>query len=442
MKGIEMASLYSIARKTGKAWKIELSKGDGRTVISLGMMPKKTAELCLSMIEQIHVANAAGQSYSVEVAAWTANIGDELHTKLVNAGLLRQRQRRTLGTFVTDYIAERSDWKEQTVVTFSQSKNRMLDFFGVDMPIETITADDAVAFRLELQKKYSEATIATFIKHCRQIFTIARRRKLITDNPFETVKTGSQRNKKRFYFVSMDEYQRLLDGCTNAKQRLIIALVRIGGLRCPIDFCGLRWSEIDWQGKWFWIHSAKTEYHEGKDKRQFPLFSELERRFQEFYDTLPEGCDDLIFPAESKIPPGISPKKNLRSWIKKVAKRAGVELWGKPFQNCRSSRDTELRKMFPEYLVNRWIGHTQQVAEAYYTQVLPSDFIDAYNTEKDGGKTVGEHAGIGCFGMESKKMQIATSPYISTTCNKSQHNAKPQKMAQIPPRGIEPLLPD
>jgi hypothetical protein len=55
-----MASLYSIARKTGKAWRIELSNGDRRTVISLGMMPKKTAELCLSMIEQIAAANAAG----------------------------------------------------------------------------------------------------------------------------------------------------------------------------------------------------------------------------------------------------------------------------------------------------------------------------------------------------------------------------------------------
>jgi integrase len=186
----------------------------------------------------------------------------------------------------------------------------MLDFSGKDTPIEKISVDDAVAFRLHLEKEqYSEATIATVIKHGRQVFRIARRRKLIADNPFETVKTGSQRNQKRFYFVTMDEYRRLLDGCTNAKQRLIIALARIGGLRCPIDLCGLRWSEIDWQGKWFWIHSPKTERHEGKDKRQFPLFPELERRFQELYDTLPEGCDDLIFPEESDVPPDHQSKK-------------------------------------------------------------------------------------------------------------------------------------
>jgi integrase len=236
----------------------------------------------------------------------------------------------------------------------------------------------------------------------------------------------------------MDEYQGLLEGCTNTKQRLIIALARIGGLRCPIDLCGLRWSEIDWQGKWFWVHSPKTEHHVGKGKRQVPLFPELERRFQEFYDTLPEGCNDLIFQVESDIPPIISPKKSLSSWIKKVAIRAGVELWEKPFQNCRSSRDTELRKIFPEYLVNRWIGHTQQVAEAHYTQVLPSDFIDAYNAEKKVKNLAQEPAGIGCSGVEVGKTETATSPYISTACNDSGCSAKSAKPPPKPSVGVEP----
>ena len=410
-----MASLYSIARKSGKAWRIELSNGENRKVISLGKMPKKTAELCLSMVEQIAAANAAGQSYSVEVATWTQNIGDELHAKLVKAGLLRQRQRRTLGVFIIDYIAERTDWKEWTATTFGTSMNKMLGFFGADTPIETITADDAVAFRLELQKTgtqrgkkkpLSEATISRTIKQCRQIFRVARQRKLIADNPFETVRTGSQRNAKRFYYVTMDEYQRLLEGCINAKQRLIIALARVGGLRCPIDLCGLRWSEIHWQEKWFWVHSPKTEHYEGKGSRQVPLFPELERRFQEFYDTLPEGCSDLIFSPESDMPPIISPRRSLSSWIKKVAKRAGVELWQKPFQNCRSSRATELRKKFPEYLVNRWIGHTQKVAEDHYIQDEVDVFVAAYNVEKNGGKTVGEPAGTEMNPVESLEKKV------------------------------------
>ena len=131
-----MASLQEIKRKNGKAWRIVLSDSDKRKVISLGKMPKKMADTCLSMVEQIAAANAAGQSYSVEVAAWSANIGDELHAKLVKADLLRQRQRRTLEKFITDYIAERTDWKEQTVRTFNQSKNQMLKFFGSDTDLQ------------------------------------------------------------------------------------------------------------------------------------------------------------------------------------------------------------------------------------------------------------------------------------------------------------------
>ena len=215
----------------------------------------------------------------------------------------------------------------------------------------------------------------------------------------------------------------LLEGCTNAKQRLIISLARIGGIRCPSELCGLRWSEIDWKGKWFWVHSSKTEHHVGKGKRQVPLFQELERCFQDFYDTLPEGCDDFVFPEESDISPTISSKKSLSSWVKKVALRAGVELWKKPFQNCRSSRDTELRKIFPEYLVNRWIGHTQQVAEAHYTQTLASDFIDAYNSEKCGAKMGVAPAGIGCFGVENGEKKTPDSapfrPSISSVCNEN-----------------------
>ena len=98
--------------------------------------------------------------------------------------------------------------------------------------------------------------------------------------------------------------------------------------------------------------------------------------------------------------------------------------------------------MFPEYLVNRWIGHTQQVAEAHYTQVLPSDFTDAYNAEKKVGKTVGktvgEHAGMGCYGIETEKRDFAANPCISSTCNDSEEGARGAETPQVTRQGLEP----
>ena len=49
---------------------------------------------------------------------------------------------------------------------------------------------------------------------------------------------------------------------------------------------------------------------------------------------------------------------------------------------------------------------------------------------------VGEPAGMGCYGVETEKMQIVSSPCIATACNKIQRSAKRAKMPQVPPRGI------
>jgi integrase len=376
-----MATLY-MDKAGGHGIKFIADDGIRKTLFLGKKYSKKTATKLEEIIEELVKCRNNHRDPNKQVRAYLEEAPVAIREKLAKVGLITLPKRRTLDGFLTDYAKERTDWKDGTLAAFNTSKKQMLKFFGKDTQIEKISVDDAVKFRIELKKDYSEATVAKIIRHCRQVFTLARRRKMIADNPFETVPTGSQRNPERLYFVTMEEYRQLLEGCTNAKQRLIIALARIGGLRCPSELCGLRWSEILWTEKMFWVHSPKTSHHNGKGKRRVPLFPELELRFQEFYNTLPAGCDDLVFPERSDIPPIISPKKSLASWINKVAERAGMKLWEKPFQNCRSSRDTELRKTYPEYLVNMWIGHTQQVAEAHYTQVLPSDFIDAFNSEK------------------------------------------------------------
>lgn len=395
----------------GKGHRIKFSIDGERESLFLGAKySKTTANELKKTIETLIACRDNHQQPDKRVMAYLETAVPEIKAKLEKVGLIKQEKVRTLGDFIAGYVKERTDWKARTFAAFSTSRKRIQDFFGKNTPIEKISVDDAVEFRLELQRRYSEATVSKIIKHCRQVFNLARRRKLIADSPFETVRGGNERNPARYHFVTMDEYRQLLEGCTNAKQRLIIALARIGGLRCPSELCGLRWSEIDWQKKWFWVHAPKTEHHKGKDKRLVLLFPELEERFREFFDTLPEGCGDLIFPEESDIPPVVSLKKSLGSWISKVAKRSGMELWEKPFQNCRSSRDTELRRRHPQHLVNGWIGqteavegtgnvqpqdwvnnmmgHSQKVAEDHYIQPLASDFVDAYNAEK--GDTVSE----------------------------------------------------
>ena len=398
-----MASLYPITRKNGKAWRIELSNGEERIIISLGKMPKKTAETCLSMVEQISAANAAGQPYSVEVASWTQNVGDELHAKLVNAGLLRQRQRRTLEKFISDYIMERSDWKPATLKAFRTATKKMMFFFGKDTPLENVTAEQSHKYKAELLRKHSQGYTAKQIERARCLFTAAVNRKLLTENPFATVVAGRHHNPDKMYFVSVEEFQALIDACNSPKQRLIIALARYGGLRCPSELVGLKWSEVNWEKNRFIVHSPKTE-GQGKAKRFVPIFKELYPFFREAFESAPESVDRVF--------PEFTAEKSLGAFIAKTATRAGVVLWVKPFQNMRSTRATELIEEYPAHVVNAWLGHTEAVAMAHYRQTGKA--IDKFyeqaagagenaTVQKTVGKTVGEHAGKGCSGVDVGK---------------------------------------
>ena len=65
------------------------------------------------------------------------------------------------------------------------------------------------------------------------------------------------------------------------------------------------------------------------------------------------------------------------SWIEKLANRAGVALWEKPFQNMRASCSTDLADKYPSKVCAEWLGHTEQVADKHYRQVTEAHFQSA-----------------------------------------------------------------
>ena len=44
-------------------------------------------------------------------------------------------------------------------------------------------------------------------------------------------------------------------------------------------------------------------------------------------------------------------------------------LWPKPWQNMRSSRETELVERFPIHVATAWIGNSPAIASKHYLQV-------------------------------------------------------------------------
>ena len=54
-----------------------------------------------------------------------------------------------------------------------------------------------------------------------------------------------------------------------------------------------------------------------------------------------------------------------------------LEPWPKPFQNLRSTRETELAEIYPLHVVCAWLGNSQPVAAKHYLQVTDDHFQQA-----------------------------------------------------------------
>lgn len=64
----------------------------------------------------------------------------------------------------------------------------------------------------------------------------------------------------------------------------------------------------------------------------------------------------------------------MRTQLRRIIERAGLEPWPKTFQNLLSTRETELAEAFPMHVVCKWIGNSEPVAAAHYPQLTDEHF--------------------------------------------------------------------
>ena len=247
---------------------------DKRQTLRLGKMPKRDAESIKVRIEHLLAAQVSGQPLDGDTAKWVANLEDGLAVKLARFGLIRRRESVLLLEFIDAYVSGRTDLKPRTVIKFRATRDYLVDFFGPERNIREISAGDADDWRLHLvQCNLAENTIRKHVQIAKQLFRAAIRKKLIDNNPFSDLRSTVQGNPERYHFVSREVAQKVLDACPNAEWRLIFALARYGGLRCPSEVLSLTWDCIDWQNDRIRVLSPKTEHHAGKASRIIPIFS-------------------------------------------------------------------------------------------------------------------------------------------------------------------------
>ena len=360
--------MASIIRTNGRRIIQFVGSDRKRKTIRLGRMPQRAAEAVKVRVENLVDASITGHVPDSDTARWVANLDDELTRKLANVGLIPKRQVSTLRTFIDAYIAARCDTKASTRLVYGHTRRNLLEYFGEDKPLRDVTPGDADEWRLHLvRQKLADNTVRRRSGIAKQFFTAAVRKGLIERNPFADLKAAVQANVSRMYFITRQEAQDVLNACPNAEWRLLFAMSRFGGLRCPSEHLSLRWQDVNWQRNRITIRSPKTEHHPGGESRQIPLFPELLPYLRDVFEQAEPGTEYVITRYRDT-------SANLRTQLLRIIRKAGLEAWPKLFQNLRSTRETELAETYPLHVVCAWLGNSQPVAAKHYLQVTDEHF--------------------------------------------------------------------
>ena len=248
---------------------------------------------------------------------------------------------------------------------------------------------------------------------------------MIRESPFADMKgVNVQANQERDFFVTRKMAERVLDACPNNEWRLIFALSRFGGLRCPSETLLLRWGDVDWERGRMTIRSKKTERYEGKATRVIPVFPDLKPHLEEAFDLAEPGGEYVVARYRDA-------GTNLRTQLERIIERAGLVPWPKLFQNLRQSRATELAAEFPAHVAADWLGHSTMVAQKHYWRTTDEDFEKALQPKCSALQNpVQSEAAKSRTGRQARSPEAANA----RSCDLTQCYTN----VPVPPVGLEP----
>jgi integrase len=407
-----MASLSRVKARTkeGKpGWRIQFMDGAGvRRSVYLGAVPKKAAESWVARIESLLACGLTGIAWDTDLAAWVRDLPDVSHGKLSDAGLIDPRNKAerhvaNLSKLTTAFV-ERSAGKPATIRGFNQTLESLKEFFGSETPLDAITAEGADQWRNWVVKdrkgsgrrkkkrttednRLSAPTVAKRVSVAKQVFRTAVRWGWIAKSPFDGLRPGSQANPARARYIKLSTIRDVIDACPSIEWKLIVALSRMAGLRCPSEVGSLTWGSINWEKGRLTVLAKKTEHHGGDHAvRIVPICPELRAILADAFEQAEVG-ETLVVPSAARA------SVNLRTHLERIITKAGHKPWPRLLQNLRASCETDWVEKYPAHVVAKWLGHSPKVAAQHYLMSREHHFDDV--VRGSGVATSGADAGQG-----------------------------------------------
>jgi integrase len=340
--------------------------GPCRTMLDSGMSQEQ-AQWLNTMVENLSASVRNNLPLPEQTSLWLSGLRGRLRTRLARAGLCNAGEMRTLSELLAWMLPRKTHLSDATRYAYKTAARDLLTAWKPQRILRTLTANDAREFESGMSRDgYAVNTIRAQMRVCLSIFRAAEQQGWMDDNIFAGIKTACQVNHDRLFWVSEDLAARMLAACPTPQWRAIVALARYGGLRCPSEVMALQWTDVDFAGNRITVPQPKMASR-GHKQRVIPIFPELRPHLEALYAAREPGKLWVIQHWSRH-------KVNWRMQLDRILQRAGIARWPKPFQNMRSTRETELADRFPEHVVCGWIGNSRPVARKHYLQITGEHF--------------------------------------------------------------------
>ena len=386
-----MASITLSAHGPMVQWAVNRKRYSMR----LSALDPKQAHYFAGHLDALEAAHKYAVPIPAAARAWLVALPVATRAKLAATGLIEPPADETpaaapvtLKQFLCAHIERsRGAVKESTRIAQKQTIDLLIQHAGERL-VRDLRQTEAADFRAFLLREgYAEATVRRHGGRARQFLARAIKEGLIPagQNPFvdSAVPVSDLPNKANHARILPEDAHAVMRALPDAQWRLLFALARWGGLRVPSEPRALRWSKhVDFKNNRLLIHVPKKEHLPGHETRAIPLFPELRAALDAWRAECPHDEDRVIPMALPWLGnyAGMSARRPLLAAIAK----AGVKPWPKLWQNLRVTRVNELRAIYPPHVVNAWMGHTDAIAQAHYTEVYDEDFQKAIGAT--GGK--------------------------------------------------------
>ncbi len=341
--------------KGRSGYRYQFTVGGVRRSLWLGKVPRRTAEEIARNVDRLALACETQTQPPVDVQQWAVKVSGRLRETLEKWQLIEPSvvSARTLADFASAYIATKTDVKEATREKYGHTKRMLVNHFGPDRTIASITKADCQLWYRSMLQTHAETTAGKHVTRARTIFRFAVDGNMISSNPLDGIKVSDQIDRDREHYVTRDDAARILEHC-DPEQGVAFALARFAGLR-PCELLRLTWSDI--REDRIRVDSVKTGLR----------WMRLEPDVRKQLDRLPLR--------EGRILRRWSPDANLATNLKRVIERANVKPWPKMFVNCRASCRGDLEDRFPSWVCDLLMGHSQEVADKHYRRLHDEYFV-------------------------------------------------------------------